>query len=339
MLQVTQRESAVLSAAIAVGSIHRNFENDRWPGAMPDNAELQRTISRRQYVNAMRLLRDRLADPEDAKRGEIALITCFLFICLELIQSDIMGAVNHLRSGLKILREQSKQASGLGSTTTVLKRSQLSESVVDQFMALFGRLDFQSTMFGENRPRILVIPPSNATASALWVPSTFENIREAREYLDTLASAVFAFRGYILHERACPGGAPSERSMRLKSRWAHLDYQGPDWENDEQLPAQQNDLEGRFAEWKKTFDKFIAKNIQILTPEDYRDVRVARIQHLVMIMLVKECLSTRQMFFDQYLDEFNEIVDLADALEREGPPLPSFSIVRIPAMLDVSILG
>ena len=339
MLQVSQRESAVLSAAIAVGSMHRHFEHERWPGSMPDDAELQKSISQRQYIKAMRLLRDRLTDPQDPERAEVALVTCFLFICLELIHGDISGAVKHLRSGLRILREQTNSDALSKAPTSVMTRATAFQPVVDQFMALFGRLDYQSTMFGENHPQLLVVPASNTTGAALWIPPSFQSLLEAREYMDTLSSTVFAFRSNIIHDKAIPGGGSADRSKRLRSRWAHAGFKQPSWEDtDGNLPARPNELDSKFGEWKKTLDRFVAKNIQSLSPEDHRDIRVLRILHLVILMLLKECLSTRQMFFDQYLEEFKEIVDLAAALEQSSGLLPSFCIVCWFALLNYTCL-
>lgn len=328
MLQISQSEPSVLSAAIAVGSIHRNFESDRWPTLTPSDVELQKTIAQRQYIKAMRLLRDRLSDQGDPQRAEIALISCFLFICLELIQSDIMVAVHHLRSGLKILREKSRGGLGEGITMSVVRMADNAESVVDHFLGIFGRLDYQSTMFGESLPQLLVVPSSNKTKDPLWVPPSFAGLQEARHYMDTLVSAAFAFRGHVVHDRACPAGRPADRSKRLRARWAHINYQEPKFEDmDARLPVRQDDLESRFTAWKKAFDRLTAKNIQTFTPEEHRDVKLARMDYLILIMVLKECLSTRQTFFDQHLDEFKEVVELAEALEDGESSIPNFSIV------------
>ena len=327
MLQISQKEPAVLSAAIAVGSIHRSFESDRWPGLIPDDLELQRTISQQQYIKAMRLLRDRLADPEDPQRAEIALIGCFLFICLELIQSDITAALSHLRSGLRILREQSKKDDNRSGTTLMVKRSPTTESVIDHFSSLFARLDYQSTMFGEDVPQLLVIPASNNTSSPLWMPAVFANIQEVRQYLDALATSVFRFRGHVVHEIAHGGSRPLDRTKRLRARWAHMPYRQPSYELDARITEEQNALESSLSEWKIKIDVFTAKNIKSFSPEDVRDLKVARIHHFSISLLLKETLPIRQMFFDQYIDEFREMIDLAEALNDDYGLLPSFSIV------------
>ena len=326
--QVSQKEPAVMSAAVAVGSIHRSFESKRWPSAIPDDPELQKTISRQRYVRAMRLLRDRLSSSEDPEKREVALISCFLFICLELIQSDIMAAINHLRSGLGILRERSKKS--LGAHTSLIKNTKIMNSAMDYFSDVFGRLDYQSTLFGETTPRLLVIPATNNTKSTLWIPFSFTDLQEARQYLDLLISSVFAFRSYVVHDLAHGGNTPSDKAKRLHGRWAHMPFRQPRFESDDWLPQKQYDLEAGLAEWMETFDDFTKKNMQLFSPEDHRDVKVARMHYLAMLTLLKECLSTRQMLFDEYIEEFREMVELGEALNSEGGLLPTFSVVSSP---------
>ena len=329
MLQISQREPVVLSAAIAVGSIHRSFESDRWPGLIPDDLELQRTISKQQYVKAMRLLRDRLANREDPQRAEVALISCFLFICLELIQSDLTAAVSHLRSGLKILREQAEKDGTREDAIVMLRRSSKTDSVMDHFSSLFARLDYQSTLFGEDVPQLVVVPSSNDTSSPLWMPSTFANVQEVKQYLDALASTIFRFRGQVVHEIAHGGSKPPQRTMRLRARWSHMPFKQPSSELDARIPEQQTALESSLLEWKRKLDRFTAQNIHSFSPEDLRDLKVARIHHFGISLLLKETMPIRQMFFDQYIDEFREMIDLAEALTSDYGLLPSFSIVSI----------
>ena len=329
ILQFSQHEPSVLSAAIAVGSMHRSFESDRWPSRSPDNLEVQRTISQQQYIRAIRLLRDRLVSQQGSNNRDIALISCFLFICLELIQSDIAAAIAHLRSGLGIIREYLNRSHLPSQTTAIIQRSETLESLVDHFISLFGRLDYQSTMFGENNPKLFVVPAATRSKPALWIPPSFKDLQEARQYLDVLATAVFAFRGRIVHDLAFKDGTPPDKMHKMHARWAHMHLRQMDFKSlDARLPERQSEIETRFIEWKRIFEKFVAKNGHAFTAEDYRDIKVSRVHQIIMNLLLKECLSTRQMFFDQYIDEFREVVDIADDLDSSDL-IPSFSIVSL----------
>ena len=325
LLQISHREPTVLSAAVAVGSIHRSFESYRWPELGPDDIEHQKAISQRQYLKAIKLLRDLLSSGADSRKGEIALISCFLFICLELIQSDIIAAVSHLRTGLRILCELTNHRKVKPDESTVLSSTNKPDTMIEYLTIFFARLDYQSTMFGESIPRLILVPTSNTSDSKLWIPATFVDIADARQYLDTLASAVFGFRGHVVHKLAFPKTWPVLHRS-LKHRWAHIMFKTPNIESmDSKLPYQQQELEEKLQTWEKTFNKLLTKNRRFFTLEENRSSKLARVHHLSLTLLLKECLSTRQKFFDQYTEEFKEMVRLTE--EFSGiDPLPTFSI-------------
>ena len=323
IIQICFQEPAVLNAAVAVGSTHRSFEKYRWPGATPDDEDVQKRITQSHYLKAINTLRTKLADNSDPRKYEIALMTCFLFICLELIQSEISSAINHLRTGLRILCELKGRSEYKKGKSTIVSTSSNPESLLDFLTIFFARLDYQSTMFGERIPRTIAIPSSNASGSELWIPLTFCNVAEARQYLDAISSAVFAFRGRIV---AChDSGLWNDKS--LKHRWAHTMYKHPDVKAlDPKLLEQQAELEDRMNAWEKTFQKLVSKNQRFFSAQDSCASKLAHNNWLAIWILLKEALSTRQTCFDQYTEEFRQIVALSEkfCLVKETA-LPSFS--------------
>lgn len=326
IIQFSFREPAVLNAAVAVGSMHRSFERFRWPEAVPDDLALQKRLSQKHYLKAINSLRTKLGDDSDPRKHEVALMTCFLFICLELIQSDISSAVNHLRTGLRILCELKGQSAYKKGESVVVSASSHPESLLDFLTIFFARLDYQSTMFGEKIPRTLAMSSSNTSGSVLWIPQTFSSITEARQYLDTVSSAVFAFRGRIVHDLAYPNSWLS-KDKSLKHRWAHIMYKHPDVKAlDPKFPAQQNELEERMLIWERIFQKLVSKNQRFFSQEEARSSKLAHNNWLAIWILLKEALSTRQKFFDQYTEEFRQIVALSEEFcMTKETTLPSFS--------------
>ena len=305
-ISMSQVEPAVLSAAIAVGSIHRSFESYRLRSTAADNLELQQSVGQQQYVKALRLLRDRLTLGKEASRGDVALISCYLFICLELLQGDLPSALSHFRAGMGILSEHTR-GNDLPQehTTTIMRSTPSPESIVEMFKAPFARLDIQATMFGEPYPRLFLLPSSNVTSELLWIPPMFKSVIESREYLDAISSTTFGFRAHIVHDVAFPGGSEMHPYPKVLYRWAHLNPKLPDFaEIDARLPERQNEIEEKLTDWKKAFNKFVTKNAQSLPPEDRRDTRILHLFYYALVVMLKESLSTRQMFLDQYLEEF-----------------------------------
>ena len=195
---MSHQEPSILHAAIAVGSTHRRLLE--WSRLNREHQTRQHQFSLRQYVKAISFLRTRINDLEDHNSKEIALATCVLFICFELMQGRRYAALSHLGTGLRIL--SSSAAQQLHSQSNALCTKYDSCALLDQLINVFARLDLESTMFGVQSPHFLLLSANSPSGRNMVVPSSFTSLAMARQYLDILANGVFRFRGELLRVAA-----------------------------------------------------------------------------------------------------------------------------------------
>lgn len=188
VLQITQQEPAVLHAAIAVGCAHRKQTERTGSSQATDVYDQRQFFGLKQYLKAISSLRDRISNLEDPPSSQIALVTCLLFICHEMIRGQRVGAISHLATALRILSSRAISDSTIESNALILRHE--SADVQDQLVGTFARLDYDSTMFGQRSPCFFLYPSQKTSIREFSVPSTFSSISEARQYVDILASVL-----------------------------------------------------------------------------------------------------------------------------------------------------
>ncbi|TVY43149.1 putative transcriptional regulatory protein, partial [Lachnellula occidentalis] len=98
LLRTAHHEPVVKHAVIALGALHEAFEKGGFDGGDKDFAVSQ-------YIRSLELM----VKPELKKRNKIsvdvALITCVLFVCFEILRGNHLSALSHIDGGAKILKE------------------------------------------------------------------------------------------------------------------------------------------------------------------------------------------------------------------------------------------
>ncbi|PYH49723.1 Zn(II)2Cys6 transcription factor domain-containing protein [Aspergillus saccharolyticus JOP 1030-1] len=116
VLQVSQYEKPVWHALVALGALHENFENDRQIPGFWFSREGHDAFALREYLEAIRALLSPSSSGsslslhgsgthEGRLTVDVCLISVVLFVCYEIMSSHYVAAVNHIRSGVKILGE------------------------------------------------------------------------------------------------------------------------------------------------------------------------------------------------------------------------------------------
>lgn len=157
ILQITQHEPSVLHGAIAVGCAHRKLADRSCMSEAPDVLDQRQLFGLKQYLTAINFLRNRINNMEDSETSQIALITCLLFICYEMLRGQRAGAISHLATVLRILSSRPSQNLIQTQTSVILHHD--SDKLPDQLLGLFARLDYDSTMFGQRSLLLSLYPP------------------------------------------------------------------------------------------------------------------------------------------------------------------------------------
>ncbi|KAL7797366.1 hypothetical protein V8C37DRAFT_308390 [Trichoderma ceciliae] len=168
VLQASEQEPAVLHAVTALGAAHKNEER----------------ISLTEYNEAIRHLR-RSLNRSDKDALRVCLITCMLFVCIELLRGGFKVGHAHLSNGLRILCEIQNRDGITSSEGDIILRSH-TQSVEDTLVEVFSRLNVQTALFGQVSSYLLFVG-ENAQASRMYdIPPKFSSLREARKHLDAL---------------------------------------------------------------------------------------------------------------------------------------------------------
>lgn len=320
VLQVSCREPSILHAVIAVGSVHRSYESNRSSRVV--SADAHQLFGLQQYNKAIGHLKARLCDTGDPKLTEIVLISCVLFICLELLQGQNKAAITHLQNGLKILCDSTRQRYVQPARNNRLQSKAEPYSTEEHLVESFSRLDIQSAMFGERSPRLFLVPQQNKVEHDLWVPETFRSLIEARQYLDTLTNATFRFRGqmanneiYCLNDRGRPSGI------------------------EDTAVAQQQELQCRLTNWSMAFDRVRTKLGPSLVQKQSNTILLLRIHNIAVSILLSACLSTREIIYDELTTEFEMMISLANRyLEDKTKCVRTSSSSRPTFTLEMGII-
>ena len=270
VLQLSAGEPAILHAAAAMGAAHRSDER----------------LSLEQYNKAISFLRPHLESHEqDGVR--VALITCMIFICLELLRGDFEVSNKHLRNGLGLLREfQSRKGLTPAGGALVLRPEPT--LVDDQLVEAFARLHIQSALLGQGSSYRFHV---GDTAQGPWtynIPSRFENFREARQQLDGLLNGVTSLEGDAL---------------------GLLHQQNP---IPDVLFRRREQLQEALARWLPAFDLGRAAMEARATSRTALAVPLLRLYHTMTTVMAGTCLrGTDEMVYDSYSANFDLLISQA----------------------------
>ncbi|KAH6606102.1 c6 zinc finger domain-containing [Trichoderma cornu-damae] len=169
VLQASEQEPAVLHALTALGAAHKNEEH----------------LSLTEYNKAIQHLRQSL-NRGDKGALRVCLITCMLFVCIELLRGGFKAGHSHLSNGLRILREvQSREGITASDGGIVLRLH--AESVEDTLVEAFSRLSLQAALFDQASSYPLFVRERNAHSSRAYdIPPRFSSPGDARKHLDAL---------------------------------------------------------------------------------------------------------------------------------------------------------
>ncbi|KAF3761759.1 hypothetical protein M406DRAFT_266480 [Cryphonectria parasitica EP155] len=188
VLQTGLQEPCVFNAMLALSSAHRRVcigSYEVGSEAAPDPLE-QFTL--RQYSKAIGHLLERHAVvvPHERSSIRVALVTCLLFVCLELLRGRYQAGNIHLQNGVKILAllnkdmEQQQEhgaAEGVQHNHTLSNRDRADDWITDAFT----RMRLPAVHCGQGD----WLPPGKQRSLSSKLPATFASMAQARQSLES----------------------------------------------------------------------------------------------------------------------------------------------------------
>ncbi|KAM0425873.1 hypothetical protein ACHAPT_008811 [Fusarium lateritium] len=195
VLQASITSPAVLHAVLALGSAHRaEVMGSSSQGESRNEREQQERFTLEQYNKAIACLRPYFTKTNrDVSSTRMVLITCAVFVCLELLQGRYLEGQTHLENGLNLLSQLQAELHIAGTQgLIVLGHSQESVSeghLVEAFLRLYA----QSSLFG-HAPGVHCKSYAIATVITGYLiqapPPLFGCMSQARQHMDGLFNAI-----------------------------------------------------------------------------------------------------------------------------------------------------
>ncbi|KAE8385614.1 hypothetical protein BDV23DRAFT_15385 [Aspergillus alliaceus] len=276
--QLSQSEPTVRHAIVALSAAHeRSFLN---PSA--ETSRITEQFILQQYNKSIQYLMEHLSAPK-SQSIDLLLVTCCLFVCLEIVRGNNKQASSHLSAGASILYRRGHFANTTAQSMDIDK----------ELSHLFFRLNMQLSLFG--RP---LVPTALGHKGTLPAPLegavSFSNVEEARHHLDRLMNKALQFIRISVRS-STPGD--------------------PIWQQQKQ---RQQDIKGELDAWSMALDKMIARKGNAKTL-DKRGPLALRIHHRVSAIWLQACFARDQMMFDNFSADFEAIVSLSEEVVRLGP--------------------
>ncbi|KAI4154677.1 MAG: hypothetical protein LQ340_001521 [Diploschistes diacapsis] len=218
VFQATVDEPAVLHAVLALSAVHKNeiLHGNRVRG-QESLLDAQEKFMLYHYSKAINCLQPHFSAKNSAS-VRVALVTCVVFVCLELLRGHYQTAQAHLRNGVEILREIRACPN---SGDNQLLALQFSHAPVDDWIA-----DALSSLF---TGVALFNPADQNTYLCLHavepelLGTKFESINQAKQHLDHLLN-----EGFVLSNQYRKQGN-MQSSSNLMSRQRHIRAKLSSW--------------------------------------------------------------------------------------------------------------
>lgn len=316
ILQFAHSESFVMNAALGIGALRRfQLETDDFSHVQHGRTAPPCTInySLSKYNMALRDLSNRIrTNDADPKLGIIGSI---VFLAVEVLQGNEIGALTHMSSGSALLKSLSYSNCALPPGQPLSRTGKLVNlhsriSDFDDLGSAFTRLSVEEyTYVGSGA--------STHDTALPEMPSHFLSIIEAGRLLNNIIAFMYA-----LFRRSAQ---PNLRSRPLDCL---LDT----------IPTQVAQLQILLHLWLCTFNAFLSRETYLYLEDSTTRKDVLLVQHLVAWVKMSTYLQPGQMAYDIYLDQFQRIVDMTERVLKAGGTPWNKALLRGPCFaLDIAL--
>ncbi|OJJ71635.1 hypothetical protein ASPBRDRAFT_42993 [Aspergillus brasiliensis CBS 101740] len=290
-LQMSQAETAVCHAVVALGALHQDIEARGMP---LQKIDLDRNDHHRfaleQYSKAIAAIQKRLQSNDPQARLAV-LMCCVAFIFFEFLQGNRGKAFAHLQNGLHVLANHK----GDEARTLVMSKvlQPVRESTAERaLLRAFAQLDAQSAHFRVSGS-VTTLGAQNGylNTDILNQGFDFQSLEDVKDKLDPLGSVIFRFR----------------TTCRPLLRNPLTDVL--------QLSVEHHKLRTQLMKHISAFEAFSAKfHASKMTAKEARSMDMIRLHHIVLMVDLETMLSLSELVYDYFLPQFRTFVDLCERI-------------------------
>ena len=308
VLQISGTEPPVRSAVTAFSSLHECYESHKETNNFSGGfvqANKTYLYGLKQYNIAVRQTAQ-LLDMNNPASCRVALISCLLFICLELMQDNYPAAITHLTGGLQLL-SFCQNAPRVGPLLPSLS------SLNNSLQQIFGRMIMHTMFLADTHYAVSIIPKLFESET----PTVFLTVAEARDLLDRLFLSAYCF-------------------LRLISK--DLSHSSP------ARKLEQTQLSSRLQDWYRLFQEFVEAKQSSLTAKDSTGVVLLEIHFVSLSIMIDTALDKSTTFCSTPAPPFVRITTLVESLLARGnsstPPLGEPPGSKLPRYsFDLGVIG
>ncbi|KAH8894563.1 hypothetical protein GQ53DRAFT_643376, partial [Thozetella sp. PMI_491] len=285
VMQASVSEPAVWHAVLALSSVHRiDVLNDGNRGGRENGPDEQEQFTLQHYVKAISHLQPHFS-ARDKASVRVALITCIVFVSVDLLRDHILTAKVHLRSGMKLLQETLSPAGGRDGPLLMPGRGSIDNSIMEAFF----RINVQVDIFKQFHEHIgcnleMAVPERLAF--------DFCSVKQAWIELQRPMTEIFHL---------------AKRAHAHDADFAPLPYPSS-------LLKQQHSIQEDLAGWSAAFEASRGGLLANRSLNDQKVYLLLSIYHTMMDIMAKTCLPTGdESAFDLCADQFIDMIKrLAD---------------------------
>ena len=306
LLQASHTDPAILHAVIALGSLHEIYEKHASRCLENGEALDKRQFALQQSNKAIQHLSTKLAMAPPS--GEVILICCLLFICLETFQGNYQAAITHLNSGLRILGSLIHPDQNPALPPEMASYHDRT-FVENKLTPLFIQLDLQASTYLNTRPiNYKLIAKDLDAVAGPPIPDAFTSLADAQKSLNDQLH-------FMLHYE--------------HEAWQHLAAAKDETTNEipedllNEALAAQADHRAQLERWLQTLNAFLTDYSIRLGSKELRGAVILKIHHITCKILLEATGYDHETGFDDLIHEFDRIVALAETLSRIPSAIPS----------------
>ncbi|KAF4225508.1 hypothetical protein CNMCM6457_008135 [Aspergillus fumigatiaffinis] len=291
--QLSHSEAGIRHAVIALGALHQHLHRVLSKGKCDPGRKIAPQNEHfiiQQYNLAIRHLVAQLSSSTH-QVPHLTLISCCLFVSLEILSGQLSKALDHIEAGLKILQRWENQTDG----------KLQSEGITRELAYILIRWNTQLSKHG--RKMIPLNLSQLDTAESREKQGSWSEISEARDSLVILSNRTMSFVEAVGSDRKT-GGSP--------------------W----QVSRQQALLQG-LAAWLSAFESLMKRCGRRLKKTDPRGPVLLRIHHRTNQILVTVALSRDELIYDQLDDDFRAILAYVEELTELNALLDKDAVLSV----------
>ncbi|KAI9712072.1 MAG: hypothetical protein M1820_001781 [Bogoriella megaspora] len=280
VFQASLSEPAVLYAVLTLSSIHK-AQSTVGPGKIPNTKSSNGSqVTLEYYARAIRHLQSHFSTKQKASI-RVVLITCVVFVCLELLHGHFRTAQDHLSNGLKVLKEMQM---GSRATDGILLLQSSHESIDGWIFEVFSRLSLEFELLHQSHQHECLILRHNRAMSSML---KFASFNDAWHDIEQLLNDIFHLTERDRRQQLSPSIFFDSTSVLLN---------------------EQERIRTRLAQWKTKFER----SSKDLRKKDYYEMRyhLLHAYYFMASIMAGVCLRKNdESIFDLYTEQFVSLIN------------------------------